>query len=104
MPGYLVTTSTSLLCPHAGKVTITSANESVLTADGPLCTASDTFAVAACQLTQAQLSPCLSVGWLAPATRVFIGGKPALLTPSATLTDGAQPGPARTSRRPDSGA
>jgi hypothetical protein len=82
------------MCPHAGVVTIVSENETVLAEDGPLCTATDTFVVGACLLTEAEMEPCLTVAWLEPATRVFIGGVPALLTPSATITDGAEPGPA----------
>lgn len=94
MPGYLATAGTTLSCPHAGAVTIVSQVQKVLTESGPPCTATDTFMVAGCLLTQAQLTPCLNVAWLEPATRVFIQGAPALLIPSATLTDGAQPGPA----------
>jgi len=82
------------MCPHAGTVTIVSQNQAVLAQDGPLCTVSDTFTVAACQLTQAQMKPCVTVAWPEPATRVFVNGVPALVTPSTTLTDGAQPGPA----------
>ncbi len=94
MPGYLVTAASTLMCPHAGPVTIVSENETVLGEDGPLCTLEDVFIVQGCPQTQPGLSPCMTVAWLESATRVFIEGVPALLTPGETFCDGVPPGPA----------
>jgi hypothetical protein len=94
MPGWLLQLGATVQCAHGGSVMAVSTNTQVSSPEGPLTTWEDSFLVAGCTLTPPSESPCLQVQWLQPATRVFIDGVPAVLTPSASLTDGTPPAPA----------
>jgi hypothetical protein len=81
MAGNSITTASSLQCPHGGTVQIVSSNTSVQ-AGSPMVTAADTFTVSGCPFqipaTPPIPSPCVTVQWLAPDTRVTINGQPSL--------------------------
>jgi hypothetical protein len=62
----------------------------VLAAGQPVLTLADTFVIAGCPFADATgPKPCTQVQWLTPATKVLIGGVPALLDSSKGLGIGA---------------
>src|SRR4051812_17485633 len=80
------------MCPHGGQVSAIPSSPRVLLGGQPAVTVSDTFLVAGCAFTvpPAKPQPCIKVQWLVPATRVMVGGKPALLATSAGLCQSAE--------------
>ena len=73
----LLTTASTLLCPHGGSVSAATANTRSNAAGAPLVRASDTFTVAGCPFTlpSGTFHPCVTVQWVqtAQASRVFGG-------------------------------
>jgi hypothetical protein len=47
-----------------------------------VATAADTFTVAGCPFTVPPPVPCVNVQWVVPASRVLVGGVPAILQSS----------------------
>jgi hypothetical protein len=83
MPGKLLTTAAVVQCPHGGMVTgiprgRVSSGAQVLTAD-------DTFTIAGCSFAPSAPSPCVSVRWLVPESRISVGGARALSMGSTGL-------------------
>ena len=74
MPALLTSAST-LMCPHGGTVTAVP-GQTKASAGSPVLRASDTFTVAGCPFTipTAVPSPCVRVQWISSATRVQAGG------------------------------
>jgi hypothetical protein len=90
MPGLLTTAST-LQCPHGGVVTGTPGATSAK-ADAVVLRASDTFTIAGCPFNVAGgASPCLTVQWVVPATRVRHAGDLVLNESSVGLCIGPAP-------------
>lgn len=82
MSGNSLTTASTLLCPHGGQVQIVSSNTKVQAAETPMATAADTFTVSGCPFQLPTVppipSPCVTVQWIAPDTRVTVNGTPSL--------------------------
>jgi hypothetical protein len=66
----LLTTSSVLMCPHGGTVTVTSSNTRAKAGDF-LARASDTFTIAGCLFTVPGVGPhpCVTVQWVKTALR-----------------------------------
>jgi len=91
MAGALLHVGATILCPHAGQVSVVSSNTRVLLGGQPAATASDNFPIAGCPFQAGQKpQPCMTVRWVAPAVRVKIGGQPALLQTSSGLCNSAE--------------
>jgi hypothetical protein len=105
MAGFLYHTGVVALCPHGGMVTAVPSQSRVLLGGNPAVTFSDTFIIAVCAFTIAVVPhPCVKVQWLAPATRVMIGGQPAVLQNNPALClagDQAPQGPPIVGPGPD---
>ena len=86
MPGKILTTATAASCPHGGQASFT-AGQSAVTVDGSAAlVATDTTKIAGCSFTIGNTpSPCTTVQWQNPATRVTAGGTPVLLDTSTGL-------------------
>lgn len=94
MPGYLLTTATTAMCPHGGQVSFVPSQSAVLAAGSPVVLARDTATVAGCPFTiSGAPSPCLTIQWLLPSIRVRVRGAPALLTTSVGLCQAATGAP-----------
>ncbi len=90
MPG-LITTASTLMCPHGGTVTGTP-GATKATADAVVLRATDTFTIAGCTFsTAAGPSPCTIVQWTTPATRVKHSGDFVLNEASVGLCIGPAP-------------
>jgi hypothetical protein len=89
MAGPSLTINSTLLCPHGGTVQIISANTRASADGGYLATASDTFVISGCPFQIPAVvpipSPCVTVRWLVPDTRVKVNGNPTLSQSSVGL-------------------
>jgi hypothetical protein len=86
MPGYLLHQGISITCPHGGSGQLTPANTKVTVGGQPVAVVSDQTTIAGCAFNVSNVpSPCVLVQWQMPATRVTVGGTPALLSSSIGL-------------------
>ncbi len=88
MPGPILNTASTVTCPHAAPAMGAPGSPRVFLSGVPASTLSDLWSVAGCPFqvpigTGTKPQPCIKVLWTAPATRVLIEGKPALLATSA---------------------
>ena len=92
MPGFLFHVGATATCPHGGQVSTISTNTRVLVSGQPVATLGDTYLVAGCAFTVpvGKPQPCVKVQWLVPATRVLVGGKPAILQTSTGICQSAE--------------
>jgi uncharacterized Zn-binding protein involved in type VI secretion len=82
----LLDAGASAICPHGGQVSIVSTNTRVTAGGQPVAVMADTFLVAGCVfMVGTKPQPCTKVQWLVPASRVTIGGQPAVLQSSSGL-------------------
>ena len=91
---YLLDAATQVICPHGGQGVATPSNEKVLLGGSPALVESDQVTIAGCSFNVSGApSPCISVQWQAPATRVTVGGTAALLSTSVALCTNAAGAP-----------
>jgi hypothetical protein len=65
----LLNTSSVMMCPHGGTVSVVSSNTRVMAAGDPVLRASDTFLIAGCPFVVGIVpNPCLQVQWVQPDT------------------------------------
>jgi hypothetical protein len=89
MMAVLIQQGAVLLCPHGGLVEeAAGVHSSVLLSGQPALTSDVEFPIVGCPAAP----PCAKVQWLAPATRVRLGGRPALVAGAGMcLSDGGVP-------------
>jgi hypothetical protein len=96
MPALLTTAST-LICPHGGPVQIVSSNTRTQVGGTFAALATDTFVIAGCAFVIGVVpSPCVQVMWVQPAARSQALGAPTLTEASVGLciaATGAVQGP-----------
>lgn len=86
MPGYLLTSATQATCPHGAPVSFVPTQTRALADNAPVLLVSDQATIAGCPFVVGTVaSPCLTVRWLAPATRVTVAQVPVLLSTSIGL-------------------
>jgi hypothetical protein len=70
MAGAAITTTTALVCPHGGTVTIVSGNTRAAAVSGQLALSTDTFTIVGCPFQIPAVvpipSPCVRVQWVLP--------------------------------------
>ncbi|MGV3721433.1 MAG: hypothetical protein ACO1SX_11045 [Actinomycetota bacterium] len=95
MPGFLLHVGASLNCPHGGMVNGVPSSPKVLLGGQIALTAADQWLVAGCAFTvpPGKPQPCVKVVWMAPATKVLLGGKPAVLSLSSGLCQSPEQAP-----------
>ena len=77
--------SCTIMCPHGGQAAAIPGNTRVTLGGAPALLVTDTFIVAGCPFNVGGgPSPCLTIQWTAPATRVTVGS-PVLLQSSVGL-------------------
>jgi hypothetical protein len=70
----LLTTSSTMMCPHGGTVTAVPGQVQAV-ADSPVLRMSDTCTIAGCAFAPGGVpSPCVTVQWVVGATQVQVGG------------------------------
>jgi hypothetical protein len=84
---FLFQVGATAICPHGGQISVIPTNARVTAGGQPVAVLADTFLVAGCAFTvpPSKPQPCMKVQWLVPATRVTIGGQPAILQSSSGL-------------------
>ena len=85
MPGFLLHVGANLTCLHGtGKVNGEPSSPKVLLSGQPALTTADEWRVKGCAFTipPGKPSPCETVCWTGPATKVLIDKKPAVLSVS----------------------
>jgi len=85
MPGYLLNTTATVICAHAGQAQPTMPNPRVKVMGQPVVTQPTLYVVAGCGLTGTPTPPCVSAQWITAATRVRAGGMPVLLQDSQAI-------------------
>ena len=67
------------MCTHAGTAAPSAPNPRVLVSGQPVVTLSTPYVIAGCALTGTPNPPCATGQWMAGATRVLVGGVPAVI-------------------------
>jgi len=94
MPGAVLTTASTLLCPHGGRVLATSTNALATAQGAALLLATDMLAVVGCPFAVGPKSqPCVTVRWLGGSTQAAVGGTPMVLQSSVGLCFSAEQAP-----------
>lgn len=82
----LLTSTSTVICPHAGQAVLTTSNTQALVAGAPVLLLTDRHVIAGCVFAPGGVpSPCLTVQWLTGATQSLIANVPALLQTSVGL-------------------
>src|SRR5215204_1771365 len=84
MPGSLVHVGSTILCPHAGQVSVVTTNTRVFVSGQPVATLADIYPIAGCNS-----AVCVIAIWIVPATRVFVNGQPVILKNSVGVCQSA---------------
>jgi hypothetical protein len=86
VPGPLLHLGATLLCSHGGQATPTAPNPRVLVSGQPVTTLAAPYVVAGCAFVPpAGNGPCVTAQFVTSATRVLVGGQPALLLDSQAI-------------------
>ncbi len=86
MPGKVLTATTVAVCPHGGQASFVASQNRFLADGAPALVVTDTTTIAGCPFMIGNTpSPCLTVQWQLPATRVAADGTPVLLDSSIGL-------------------
>src|ERR1700755_2282982 len=87
MPSPILTTASTIMCPHGGSVTLTTSNTIAKVQGAPMLLVSDLHTVSGCPfvLPSAMPSPCMTVQWLMGAIQTNVNGVPVLLQTSVGL-------------------
>jgi len=86
--GFILNSGSTVMCPHGGQVSMITTNMRVMVEGQPAVTIDDQGQVAGCPS-----GSCASVVWLVPASRVFVNGKPVILSHSSGMCRGADTSP-----------
>jgi hypothetical protein len=93
MPGLLTTAST-MMCPHGGTVQASPSSTRAQVAGAPLVSATDLFTIVGCVFNiSGAPHPCVSVQWVQPAARSTLAGNPTLTEASVGLCVAADQAP-----------
>ena len=86
MPGPLLHLGATVLCSHGGQAMPSSPNPRVLVSGQPVATMAAPYLVAGCAFVPpAGNGPCVTAQWMVAATRVLVGGVPAVLLDSQAM-------------------
>jgi hypothetical protein len=93
--GALLTTASTLQCPHGGTVTLVTANATTQVSGAFAITAADTLTIAGCPFTipPGTPHPCTTVQWVSTDTKSTIGGNATLSEESVGLCLAADQAP-----------
>ena len=82
----LLTTTSTVVCPHFGQAILMTSNTQALVLGAPVLLVTDLHAVAGCPFLFGTVpSPCLTIQWVTGATQSKINNVPALLQTSVGL-------------------
>jgi hypothetical protein len=82
----LLNSSSVLLCPHGGTVSVVTSNTRVSAGGDPVVRASDSFLISGCPFALGPAPhPCVQVDWIVPAFRSQVDGDSTLTEDSIGL-------------------
>lgn len=91
--GKLVTTASSLMCPHGGTVSMVSSSR-VKAGGAEVMRSNDTFTIAGCPFFIGNVAhPCVRIQWVAPSMKSRSGGDFTVTTDSSGLCLAADQAP-----------
>jgi hypothetical protein len=85
MSGFVLSSGSTVLCNHGGKVQATLPESSVTVAGQPAIAQGSAFTVSACANAPTAGGPCTMASWVVAATKVMVKGKPMLLIDSKAV-------------------
>src|SRR5688572_23623763 len=86
----LLTSASTLLCPHGGRISITTSNTRTSAAGARLVRATDTFTIVGCPFTvPSGPRPCVTVQWVQTTRASRVLGGPTLTDASVGLCKAA---------------
>jgi hypothetical protein len=87
MPGYLVHQGATVLCAHGGQAQPTAPNPRVKVGEQQVVTQPVTYTVTGCPFTlpNGTSFPCVTAQWVTAATKIMVGGVPAVLQDSQAI-------------------
>ncbi|MGB3652126.1 MAG: hypothetical protein WBA41_13065 [Rivularia sp. (in: cyanobacteria)] len=87
MPGFLLNTSSQVLCAHGGQAKPTVPNPRVRVMGQPVTTQGPPYIVAGCANPPppVNVGPCIICNWVSAALRVKVMGLPVLLQDSVSI-------------------
>jgi hypothetical protein len=85
----LLTTGSTLMCPHGGTVSVVCSNTRAKATD-PILRSSDTFTITKCSFAAGPTPhPCVTVSWSQPAANLKADGDFALMAQSIGMCEAA---------------
>lgn len=82
----MLTTTSTVMCPHFGQAILSTANTQALVDGAPVLLQTDRHAVVGCTFAPGAVpSPCISIQWLTGATQSKVQNVPVLLQTSVGL-------------------
>jgi len=86
MPGFVLTSGSTVTCLHGGQAMATAPNPRVKAAGQPVVVQTTAYTVAGCAFVPpAGNGPCVTAQWVSAATRVRAGGAPLVLQDSQAV-------------------
>ena len=87
MPGFILTTTSTVLCTHGGQAVLTTSNQRLMIDNAPALLESDVHAVAGCPFqipigTGTKPSPCVRIEWAGGEAQMKVGGAGVLVQSS----------------------
>ena len=83
MPGYVLTSASTIQCTHGGSASVTPSNTKVMADGSPILVESDIHTVAGCSFMIGNTpSPCVQIAWSAGAAKVSVNGTAVLVQSS----------------------
>ncbi len=87
MPGFLLNSTSTVICAHGGQAKATVPNPRVKVMGAPVVVQPFPFAVAGCANPPppANVGPCITAQWIIGAVRIKVMGMPVLLQDSQAI-------------------
>jgi hypothetical protein len=81
----ILTTTSTIVCPHGGIAQLVTSNADVLVDGAPVLLQSDVHPIVGCPFTPVAYSPCVAIRWVSAAAQTKVRGVPVLLQTSVGL-------------------
>jgi hypothetical protein len=82
----ILTTASTVMCPHAGQALLTTSNTEAVIDGAPALLMTDMHAVVGCAFAPGGVyTPCIQIRWIVAATQTAVHGTPVLLQSSVGL-------------------
>jgi len=81
----ILTTTSTVMCPHGGQALLLTTNTEALIDGAPALLQTDVHPIVGCPFTPVAYSPCVTIRWLTAATQTSVRNVPVLLQTSVGL-------------------